>query len=154
MAKMGLQGAIIADLPPEEGYDYLEAMQTHDLAPILIFSPATSDMRMKYLDSFCKGFIYCVARKGVTGAGTRFSTGLDSYLVRCRKASSLPLAVGFGIKGRANVDFLRGKADIAVIGTETIRLVEEQGVASVRSFIRGLSPVTANSLGGVEAEGK
>jgi len=154
MAKMGLQGAIIADLPPEEGYDYLEAMQTHDLAPILIFSPATSDMRMKYLDSFCKGFIYCVARKGVTGADTNFSTGLESYLVRCRKACSLPLAVGFGIKERANVDFLRGKADIAVIGTEVINRVEEMGVASVGDFIRSLSPVNTNSLGGVAAEGE
>jgi len=154
MAKRGLQGAIIPDLPPEEGHDYLEAMQTHNLAPILIFSPATTDKRMKYLESFGRGFIYCVARKGVTGADTRFSTGLDSYLAGCRKASSLPLAVGFGIKERANVDFLRGKADIAVIGTETIRLVEEQGISSVGGFIRGLSPVTANSLGGVEAEGK
>ncbi len=139
MAKGGLQGAIVSDLPPEEGHDYLEAMQIHDLAPILIFSPATSDKRMKYLDSFGRGFIYCVARKGVTGADTNFSTGLSSYLVRCRKASRLPLALGFGIKGRADVDFLRGKADIAVIGTETIRRVEEMGVASVGDFIRSLN---------------
>ena len=138
MAKKGLQGAIIPDLPPEEGHDYLEAMKAYDLAPILIFSPATSDKRMKYLDSFGRGFIYCVARKGVTGADTNFSTGLGSYLVRCRKASRLPLALGFGIKGRADVGFLRGLADIAVIGTETIRMVEEQGVASVRGFIRSL----------------
>ena len=138
IAGRGLQGAIVPDLPPEEGHDYLEAMQIHDLAPILIFSPATSDRRMKYLDSLGRGFIYCVARKGVTGADTNFSTKLSSYLVRCRKASHLPLAVGFGIKNRANVDFLRGKADIAVIGTETIRTVEEQGVAAVRGFIRGL----------------
>ena len=138
MAKGGLQGAIVPDLPPEEGPDYLEAMQIHDLAPILIFSPATSDSRMKYLDSFGRGFIYCVARKGVTGADTNFSTGLGSYLVRCRKASRLPLALGFGIKGRADVGFLRGQTDIAVIGTETIRMIEEQGVASVRGFIRSL----------------
>jgi len=138
MAKRGLQGAIVPDLPPEEGREYLEAMQIHDLAPILIFSPATSDKRMKYLDSIGRGFIYCVARKGVTGAHTSFSTGLSSYLVRCRKASRLPLALGFGVKGRADVSFLRGKADIAVIGTETIRIIEEHGVASVRGFIRGL----------------
>ena len=138
MAKRGLQGAIIPDLPPEEGHDYLEAMKAYDLAPILIFSPATSDKRMKYLDSFGRGFIYCVARKGVTGADTNFSTGLGSYLVRCRKATRLPLALGFGIKGRADVGFLRGQADIAVIGTETIRMIEKQGVASVRGFIRSL----------------
>ena len=138
MAKRGLQGAIIPDLPPEEGRDYLEAMKIHDLAPILIFSPATSDKRMKYLDSIGRGFIYCVARKGVTGDHTSFSTGLSSYLVRCRKASRLPLALGFGIKERADIGFLRGKADIAVIGTETIRIIEKEGIASVRGFIRDL----------------
>ena len=138
MAKRGLQGAIVPDLPPEEGHEYLEAMQIHDLAPILIFSPATSDKRMKQINSFARGFVYCVARKGVTGADTTFSSDLALYLGRCRKASGLPLAVGFGIKNRADIDFLRGKADIAVIGTETIRMVEEQGVTSVRGFIRGL----------------
>ena len=154
MTKRGLQGAIIPDLPPEEGHDYLDAMEKLDLSPILIFSPATSDKRMKYINSFGRGFIYCVARKGVTGTGTRFSTGQESYLARCRKASSLPLAVGFGIKERANVDFLRGKADIAVIGTETIRLVEEQGVASVGGFIRSLNPVTTNSLADIDTAGR
>ena len=138
MAKRGMQGAIIPDLPPEEGHDYLEAMKAHNLAPILIFSPSTSDKRMNYLDASGRGFIYCVARKGVTGAGTRFSSGLNPYLARCRKASRLPLAVGFGIKEQADVDFLKGKADIAVIGTEVIRRVEEIGVASVGNFIRSL----------------
>ena len=58
------------------------------------------------------------------------------------------------IKERANVDFLRGKADIAVVGTEVIHRVEEMGVASVGDFIRSLSPVNTNSLGGVAAEGE
>ena len=139
MAERGLQGAIIPDLPPEEGHDYFEAMQTHDLAPILIFSPATSDKRMKYLDAFGRGFIYCVARKGVTGAETSFSESLSTYLNRCRLTSSLPLAVGFGIRERANVHFLKGLADIAVVGSEVIRRVEEMGVASVGDFIRSLN---------------
>ena len=138
MAERGLRGAIIPDLPPEEGREYLEAMQEHDLAPILIFSPTTSFKRMEYLSSFARGFIYCVSRKGVTGGNTNFSEALDSYLSRCRKATSLPLALGFGVKEKADIDFLKGKADIAVIGTQTIRLVEEKGIGSVGDFIRSL----------------
>lgn len=138
MAKKGLLGAIVPDLPPEEGHDYLKAMQLHDLSPIVLFSPTTSDARMRQINAVARGFIYCVARKGVTGADTTFSNDLALYLGRCRKASGLPLAVGFGIKDRADVAFLRGKADIAVIGTQTIRMVEEKGVASVGEFIRGL----------------
>lgn len=138
MAQRGLRGAIVPDLPPEEGADYLHTMEEHGLAPIFIFSPTTSDQRMKYLASFSRGFIYCVARKGVTGLDTQFSGQLQGYLSRCRAATDLPLALGFGVKDRADVDFLRGKADIAVIGTQTIRLMDAQGVGAVGDFVRTL----------------
>jgi tryptophan synthase alpha chain len=79
-----------------------------------------------------------VARKGVTGSDTSFSTDLDAYLARCRQATELPLAVGFGVKERSDVDFLVGKADIAVVGTQTIRLLEKKGVAAVQDFLASL----------------
>jgi tryptophan synthase alpha chain len=138
MAKGGLRGAIVPDLPPEEGADYLKAMDQHNLAPIFIFSPTTPDSRMEYIASFARGFVYCVARKGVTGLDTDFSGQLESYLARCRSATKLPLALGFGVKDRTDVDFLKGKADIAVIGTQTIRLMEQDGIGAVGEFIRGL----------------
>ncbi|MBT4266710.1 MAG: tryptophan synthase subunit alpha [Deltaproteobacteria bacterium] len=134
----GVQGAIIPDLPPEEGQEYVRAMQANNLAPIFIYSPSTSDERMKLLADCGSGFIYCVARKGVTGRETDFSDGLGSYLQRCRQATKLPLAVGFGVKDRQDVQYLVGKADIAVIGSQTIRLVEEQGVEAVTEFISKL----------------
>ena len=138
MAKNGLQGAIVPDLPPEEGTEYINAMQQYNLAPIFIFSPTTSNERMEYLSSFGKGFIYCVARKGVTGAHTDFSEHLEAYLARCRKATDLPLALGFGVKDRADVEFITGKVDIAVIGSQTIRIVDNDGVGAVGAFIKGL----------------
>jgi tryptophan synthase alpha chain len=137
-AGIGLKGAIVPDLPPEEGREYLGAMEKHRLSPIFIFSPTTSDDRMKYLDSYGKGFIYCVARKGVTGVATDFSDELEQYLSRCRKATGLPLALGFGVKDRKDIDFLKGKADIAVIGSETIRRVDQGGVAAAGEFIDSL----------------
>jgi tryptophan synthase alpha chain len=74
----------------------------------------------------------------VTGAETSFGPELDAYLARCRAATDLPLAVGFGIRSRDDVDHLLGKADIAVIGSETIRLVDERGAAAVGPFLEGL----------------
>ena len=138
MADMGLRGAIVPDLPPEEGEDYLQAMSEKRLAPIFIFAPTTTEARMRLIARHASGFVYCVARKGVTGQQTSFSTELDQYLSRCRKATDLPLALGFGVKDKSDVDYLTGKVDIAVIGTQTIRIVEEQGVADVGEFIRGL----------------
>jgi tryptophan synthase alpha chain len=138
MESSALHGAIIPDLPPEEGEEYLKAMEEKALAPILIFSPTTPLERMKYLNSVARGFIYCVSRKGVTGEDTDFSEALNTYIKQCRTATSLPLAVGFGIKEKSDIDFLHGKADIAVIGTQTIRVMEEKGVAAVGEFIQSL----------------
>ncbi|WDP91121.1 MAG: tryptophan synthase subunit alpha [Desulfobacter sp.] len=138
MAAMGMQGAIVPDLPPEEAGDYLSAMEKNNLSPIFIYSPETTDPRMKMIDSHAKGFIYCLARKGVTGKETQFSQDMAAYLGRCRKATDLPLAVGFGVKEKADIDFLKGKADIAVVGSQTIREVEEKGVDATAPFIRSL----------------
>ncbi len=138
MARAGLRGAIVPDLPHEEGREYLNAMRAQQLDPIFIYSPSTSDSRMRAIDEQASGFVYCVARKGVTGAQTSFSQDLEAYLARCRAGTRQPLAVGFGVRERADVDFLRGKADIAVIGSETIRLIDERGVDAVGPFIAGL----------------
>ena len=138
MAEAGLVGSIVPDLPPSEAELYLSSMKTHGLAPIFIFSPNTSDARMKVIAESAEGFVYCVARKGVTGADTTFSADLTRYLERCRAATDLPLALGFGVKDAADVEMLRGRADLAVIGTQTIRVMEEQGVGAVKGFIEGL----------------
>lgn len=134
----GLRGAIIPDVPFEEGEALLAAMNAHALDPIFIFSPTTSDARMQQIAKLARGFVYCVARKGVTGAHTEF-TALGDYLARCRRNTSLPLALGFGVKNRQDVRALVGQADIAVVGSETIRIIDEQGIEAVGPFIASLS---------------
>jgi tryptophan synthase alpha chain len=138
MQEAGLPGAIVPDLPPEEGSEYLAAMAAAELAPIFIFSPYTRAERMREIGHHARGFVYCVARQGVTGAETRFSAELDAYLARCRAATDLPLALGFGVKGPDDIDFLRGRVDIAVVGSETLRVLDLGGVGAVGPFVRGL----------------
>ncbi len=138
MAAAGVRGAIVPDLPPEEAEAYLAAMAAHRLAPVFIFSPSTSSARMQLLASHARGLVYCVARKGVTGASTEFAADLAEYLGRCRAATPLPLALGFGVQSAADVKFLTGKADLAVVGSETLRVIERGGVAAVEPFLRGL----------------
>ena len=138
MKTAGLSGAIVPDLPPEEAGDYLPAMRRAGLDPVFIFSPSTPDERMRTIASAGRGFIYCVARKGVTGLPTAFSGEIDGYLARCRAATHLPLAVGFGVQDATDVNFLRGKVDIAVVGSATLRIIDEKGPAAVGDFARGL----------------
>lgn len=136
--EIGIQGFIVPDLPPEEGEEYLKLAKKYDIAPIMIFAPTSTNLRMRELAGYGEGLIYCVARRGVTGAQTTFDSTFHDYLARCRAATDLPLAVGFGIATKADVEVLKGKADMAVIGTATIRLVEEQGPDAVGPFIAGL----------------
>jgi tryptophan synthase alpha chain len=133
-----MKGLIVPDLPPEEGESYLRRCKQQTIAPIMFFTPTSTDERMREVAGCGAGFIYCVARKGVTGQQTAMDDTLTGYLERCRRATDLPLAVGFGISRREDVAMLEGKADMAVIGTATIRLVDEQGPEAVGPFIAGL----------------
>jgi tryptophan synthase alpha chain len=138
LAGCGLNGCIIPDLSSDVRHTYLDAMYAHDLDPIHFYSPSTSLDQMRTISSFSRGFIYCIAREGLTGENTDFSDTLATYLRNCRQSSSLPLALGFGIKEKCHIDFLKGKADIAVIGSQTIRIMGKGGIAAVEDFIRGL----------------
>ncbi len=133
-----IQGLIIPDLPPEMGDIFYKLADEYQIAPILIYAPTSTDERMNELDSYARGFIYCVARRGVTGKKSEFGTEFNDYLGRCRAATQKPIAVGFGIQDKGDVTALIGKADMAVIGSQTIRLVDEEGPEAVGPFIAGL----------------
>jgi tryptophan synthase alpha chain len=139
MKRSGLVGAIVPDLPLEEGAEYDRAMAAQGLSAVRLFAPNTPDARMRLLAEAASGMVYCVARKGVTGAKTDFSTDLGDYLARARRATTLPLAVGFGLKNRADVDFVRGKVDVAIVGSESLRVLNESGVRAVGEFIKTLA---------------
>jgi tryptophan synthase alpha chain len=134
----GIKGLIIPDLPPEQGASFFRLADEHRIAPILIFAPTSTDSRMRELDRSGRGFIYCAARRGVTGKKSEFGADFAEYLRRCRAATTKPIAVGFGIRDRDDIQALVGKADMAVIGSETIRLVDAHGAAAVGPFIAGL----------------
>lgn len=134
----GITGLIIPDLPPEQSEIFFRQAAERNVAPILIYSPTSTDERMQELDAAGSGFIYCVARRGVTGKKSELNEDFGSYLQRCRTATSKPLAVGFGIQSTEDITALRGVADMAVIGSQTIRLVDEQGPEAVGPFIAEL----------------
>ena len=134
----GIRGAIVPDIPPEEGESFMAAATANNIDPIFILAPTSPSERINYLARFGRGFFYCVARKGVTGAKTDFSSELDEFLDRCRGATQLPLALGFGVSSREDVQFLRGKVEIAVVGSQAIRLLNTNGTKAVGDFFGNL----------------
>jgi tryptophan synthase alpha chain len=134
----GIRGTIVPDLPPEEGESYMAAAVANNIDPIFILAPTSSPERMNYLARFGRGFFYCVARKGVTGSDTNFSGQMTEFLNQCRRATQLPLALGFGVGSKEDVQFLRGKVEIAVVGSQALRTLNAQGIQAVGDFFRGL----------------
>jgi tryptophan synthase alpha chain len=138
MAELRVKGLIVPDLPMKEGSELFSLLRERDIDPIVLLAPTTSQQRLELLGKESRGFVYCVARRGVTGSTTSTDDFLTEYLCRSRAACQAPLAVGFGIRSRQDVEYLIGKSDIAVVGSEMIRRLEQSGVNGVRSFVREL----------------
>ncbi|MBT5016898.1 tryptophan synthase subunit alpha [Candidatus Peregrinibacteria bacterium] len=137
-AKIGVKGFILPDLPVEESEEYIAACREHNVDPILMFTPTTSDERMRKIAAQASGFIYCQARLGVTGTHTKFGPEEEAYIARARAATDLPLAMGFGIQQKEDVDFLKGKVDIAICCTQAIKALVNGGVSEMGEFLEGL----------------
>jgi len=131
-------GYILPDLPVEEAGELHQLSQAKELAPIVLMTPTNTDARLKVLGAAAEGFIYAVARKGVTGGQTEMGDDLKAFIAHCKQHTNLPIAVGFGVSQKADLDFLRGKADIAIIGTAALKAWEVGGEDSLRAFFSGL----------------
>jgi tryptophan synthase alpha chain len=93
---------------------------------------------MEQIAACSRGMIYCVARLGVTGYHTIFSDAFDQYLARVRSVTDLPIGVGFGVQTRADVEHLTGRADVAIVCTQAVKIAHEQGAAAAAGFLKGL----------------
>ncbi|MBF0610619.1 MAG: tryptophan synthase subunit alpha [Magnetococcales bacterium] len=140
VAQAGAKGLIVPDLPLEDAAEAMALCQREGLSWIQLFTPTTSDQRMQEIGAAAQGFCYCVARKGVTGKETAFGGEVNQFIERCRQATSTPLAVGFGVKSASDVSFLQGQAEIAVVGSEAIRIHEKEGASGVGAFFASLRP--------------
>lgn len=139
LAKTGGKGYIIADLPPEESSALNQAGRAQGLDPVLLMTPTNSSRRLEEIAKQASGLVYCVARKGVTGRHTDVSAGVPSLIARCRAATGLPLAVGFGIKTADDVRSLRGLADAAIVGTACLEAWESLGPEGYSRFLESLT---------------
>ena len=141
-ARMGVKGLIIPDLPLEEADAAMGWCRKwggpEGLAWIQLMTPTCTDERLAIIGDLAQGFCYCVARKGVTGKTTQFGGAVDQFLQRCRKATSVPLAVGFGVKKNADVRGLTGLAEVAVVGSAAMEIHRTAGVRAVGRFFSEL----------------
>jgi tryptophan synthase alpha chain len=126
-ADSGADGALITDLTPEESDDYLRAMRARRLDTIYLAAPTSTGERLARISSVCSGFLYLISRTGVTGARDSLPEDLPALARRVRAATSMPVAVGFGISLPGHVSLLGGIADAAVVGSAIVAEIERAG---------------------------
>jgi len=141
-AAVGLDGAIVPDLPAEESDDLLAAFRRHGRDLIFLLAPTSTESRIEEVALRSTGFVYCVSLTGVTG-GRRELPDLSAYLRRVRAKTDLPIAIGFGISTPDHVRQVGAVADAAVIGSALIdaidRVPEDQQPAVAEAFLRHLA---------------
>ena len=147
-AKVGVDGLIIVDMPPEEDEELLLPARARGLDFIRLVAPTTHDARLKYVLKNAGGFIYYISIAGITGTRAPDIAKVRSRLAHLKTQTTLPVVVGFGIKTADQASALAGSADAIVVGsalTETIRQGFERGLKSealakdVTVFVRGLA---------------
>ncbi|MGZ4818249.1 MAG: tryptophan synthase subunit alpha [Terriglobales bacterium] len=143
-ADAGLDGALVTDLPVEEAAEYLRCMRRRHLATIFLAAPTSTDRRLKLIAGLSTGFLYAVSRTGVTGTRQELAVDARQLVVRLRRFTRLPIAVGFGISTAEHVKEVAQFADAAVVGSAIVQAIEQatpQGKApqAVAELIRQLS---------------
>jgi tryptophan synthase alpha chain len=131
-------GYILPDLPIEESAELHRLSEEAGIEPIILMTPTTSDARLVKLGAVSRGLVYVVARKGVTGSKTQMGDDVLALVERCRQHTDVPMGVGFGISSKADIDVLRGHADIAIVGTAALKTWQEGGAPALRKFFAEL----------------
>ena len=138
----GVDGAIIVDLPPEEDAELRAAFETHDLALIRLATPTTDEARLPRVVSGTKGFVYYVSMTGITGAAFNQSASVKNQVAKIRKASNLPVVVGFGVKTPQRAAEVAKDADGVVVGTAIVDALHENGPKAALALVKSLADAT------------
>ena len=148
-SEAGADGVLAVDLSPEEAASYVETMRKWNLDTIFLGAPTSTDERLQRVANASTGFLYLIARAGVTGERSKISESTRPLIERVRKMTQLPLAVGFGLSNPDQVRAMQELADAAVVGSAIVRTVEEhfstEGAAAIERYVRWLKEGTGSS---------
>jgi tryptophan synthase alpha chain len=145
----GADGLIIVDLPPEEDAVLQTPARAAGIDVIRLVTPTTHDARLNKVLDGASGFLYYVSIAGITGTKSFAASDVKAALARIREATTLPVAVGFGIKTPAQAGEIARIADAAVVGSAIVSVIgdnqgagRDQIVTKVTELCRALAEST------------
>jgi tryptophan synthase alpha chain len=143
----GVDGLIVVDLPPEEDTELcLPALQA-GLNFIRLATPTTDDRRLPAVLANTSGFVYYVSITGITGAAAPDAVLVTAAVSRIKRHTSLPVAVGFGVRDAVSAAAIARSAEAVVVGSALVEKVRTSLDASGQA-----TPATVNAVAGLVAE--
>jgi len=142
-AKVGVDGVIVADLPPEEAAPLATEAARVGLDVIHLVAPTSTRDRLRVIARASRGFVYLVSITGVTGERADVGRGIEEQIRALRLVTTKPICVGFGIGRPEQVASIGKLADGVIVGSAIVRVVEEHAsspalVSKVADFIAAL----------------
>jgi tryptophan synthase alpha chain len=138
----GIAGLIVPDFPlDEESTEHFnDCLKKYGLLNIKVLSPASTEGRIKLNSKVGTGFVYCTARQGITGTQKGFDSSVIKYLKTVRKHFNIPIALGFGISKKEHIKQMEGFADIAVVGSAILDIINQNNnyLPKVEKFLKEL----------------
>lgn len=145
-AAAGFSGLIVPDIDLEEAPALRTACDAAGIGCTLLVSPTSGDARIAQIVEHCSGFVYALARLGITGERAE-APEVKPIVDRIRRHTSLPIAAGFGISTPVHVTAVLEHADGAIVGSAIVRRMreaivngrnpEDAAVALVAELVRG-----------------
>jgi tryptophan synthase alpha chain len=134
----GAQAVLLTDLPVHADEQIERAIEASPLALIRLVAPTTDPARVRAIAARAQGFIYYIARMGVTGARAELPSELLDAVRALKAVTDVPVAVGFGVSSAAQVESISSVADAVVVGSALIDAIERAGVSGAERFLRSL----------------
>jgi tryptophan synthase alpha chain len=126
----GVDGAIVADMPPEESDPLGTEATAAGLDLVYMVAPTSTVARVRLIARKSRGFIYVVSLTGVTGERQQLPADMATQIAAIRRETAMPVCVGFGISTPAQVATVGRVADGAAVGSAIVRLVEARAGSS------------------------
>ncbi|MEW6102780.1 MAG: tryptophan synthase subunit alpha [bacterium] len=137
----GIDGLIVPDLPPEEGYGLKKLLLKNDICLIYLLAPTSTEKRIKMTCKESSGFIYYVSLLGVTGIREGLSKSLKNEILRVKRLCNKPICVGFGISEPSHAKEIKDVADGIIIGSKIVSLIAKNPSSCDKTVIPFVSSV-------------
>ena len=141
--RVGVDGLIVVDLPPESDDELCVPALAAGLSFIRLATPTTDAKRLPAVLANTSGFVYYVSVTGVTGVAVPDYAKVSEAVARIKTHTDLPVAVGFGVKTAENAAAVAAHADGVVVGTALISVLKNSLDADDRATDSTVPAVTA-----------